>query len=220
MARKTFLLCGILSSLLYAGMTIFVAMQWEGYNSAAQTISELSAIDAPTRAVWVGWGAVYTLLVSAFGWGVWRLAGHERSLRIAGGLLVAYGLLGLLWPFAPMHARDVLAAGGGTLTDTMHLVLASVTVLLMMLAIYCGGSAFGRRFSLYSIGSLAVLAIFGGLTFLDAPGLAANRPTPWLGVWERINIGVFLLWVVVLAVTLWRDKAAADATSREVGIAA
>jgi hypothetical protein len=44
--------------------------------------------------------------------------------------------------------------------------------------------------------------VFGVLTFLEAPGVAATRPTPLIGVWERINIGVFLLWVVVLAVVL------------------
>ena len=51
-----------------------------------------------------------------------------------------------------------------------------------------------------------VLAAFGALTFLDAPRLAANQPTPWLGVWERINVGVFLLWVVVLAAALLRSR--------------
>jgi hypothetical protein len=36
--------------------------------------------------------------------------------------------------------------------------------------------------------------------------IAANPPTPWVGVWERINISVFLLWVVVLAVALLRTQ--------------
>lgn len=47
MARKALLVCGIVSSLLYLAMNVFVAMQWEGYSSASQTISELSAIGAP-----------------------------------------------------------------------------------------------------------------------------------------------------------------------------
>jgi hypothetical protein len=47
------LIGGIVSSLLYVAMNVFVAMQWEGYSSASQTISELSAIDAPTRSLWV-----------------------------------------------------------------------------------------------------------------------------------------------------------------------
>ena len=150
-------------------MTVFVAMQWEGYSSASQTISELSAIGAPTRSLWVLPAALYTVLVTAFGWGVWKSAGRNRALRIVGGLIAAYGALGLVWPFAPMHLREALAAGGSTLSDTMHIVLASVTVLLMLLAIGFGAAAFGKRFRLYSVATLVILVAFGALTFLDAP---------------------------------------------------
>jgi hypothetical protein len=38
--------------------------------------------------------------------------------------------------------------------------------------------------------------------------LQANLPTPWIGLWERINISVFVLWVVVLATMLWRTGSA------------
>jgi hypothetical protein len=55
-----------------------------------------------------------------------------------------------------------------------------------------------------------VLLAFGGLTFLEAPRLQANLPTPWIGLWERINITVFLLWVVVLAVRLLRGRETAS----------
>ena len=214
MARKILLACGILSSALYAAMTIFVAIEWEGYSSASQTISELSAIGAPTRLLWILPGAVYTALVTAFGLGVWKSAGRNRALRMVGALVVAYGALGLLWPFAPMHSRAVLAAGGRTLSDTLHIVLASVTVLLMLLAIGFGAATFGKGYRVYSISSLVILVTFGSLTFLDAPRVEANLPTPWLGVWQRINLGVFLLWVVVLAIALLRVR---DATAANAG---
>jgi hypothetical protein len=35
-----------------------------------------------------------------------------------------------------------------------------------------------------------------------------NLPTPWIGLWERINISVFLLWIVMLAAVLWRSATA------------
>jgi hypothetical protein len=204
MGRKVLLVCGVFSSLLYAAMLVVVAVQWQGYSSESQTISELSAIGAPTRALWMQLAIPYTLLVTAFGWGVWRSAARTGSLRVAGRLIFAYGALGVLWPFAPMHLRDALAAGEATPSDTMHIVLASATVLLMLLAIGFGAAALGRRFRLYSVASLVTLGAFGGLTFANASRVAANLPTPWLGVWERINVGVFLLWVVVLALTLLR----------------
>jgi hypothetical protein len=200
--RNFLLACGIGSSLLYGAM--IWAIRYEGYSLVAQVPSELTAIGAPTQPLWAALGPIYTLMVTAFGWGVWRSAGPNRAVRIVGGLIVAFGSLGLLWPFAPMHQRVVLAAGGGTLGDTLHVVLGGVTVFLMFLAIGFGAAAFGKRFRLYSIASIVVLLAFGALTFLEAPRLQANLPTPWIGLWERINISVFLLWVVVVATVLLR----------------
>jgi hypothetical protein len=177
-------------------------------------VSELSAIGAPTRPVWVLAAAFYTILVTAFGWGVWTSAGGSVALRRAGALIMAYGSLGLVWPFFPMHSREALAAGGGTLTDTMHIVWSVVTVLLMLLSIAFAGAAFGRRFRVYSIASLILLVAFGTLTFLDSPGVAAGLETPWIGVWERLDIAVFLIWIVVLAAGLLRTPAIAPAYVR------
>lgn len=66
--------------LLYVAINVFVAMQWDGYSSASQTVSELSAIGAPTRQLWVLLGIVYTLLVTAFRWGFWGSARRNCAL--------------------------------------------------------------------------------------------------------------------------------------------
>ena len=197
--REVLLVFGLVSSFLYVTMNIVSTLVWREYSSASQTVSELSAIGAPTRAIWLPMAFLYTALVTAFGWGVRQAAGESRALRTVGGLLIVYGLLGLIWPFAPMHLRPALAAGDGSLTDTIHITLGIVTVLLMLVAIGFGAAAFGRRFQLYSVTTLIVLLICGALTVLQAPAIGSNQPTPLIGVWERINIGVFLLWVMVLS---------------------
>jgi Protein of unknown function (DUF998) len=206
-ARKSYLVCGILSSLLYVATLVLAPMLWEGYSSTSQTVSELFAIDVPSRPLVVPLMLTYDVLVMVFGFGILGSAGRKRALRVAGGLLVAYGAVGLAGPFAPIHLRAALAAGEGTLTDTMHGIITIVLVLFMMLAIGFGAAAIGRRFRLYSIATILVLLLGGVLTGLDQPRLVANLPTPWMGVWERIDIGVFLLWVVVLAVALLRTQA-------------
>jgi hypothetical protein len=203
-ARRLLLLCGIAASLLYVAMNVVVPMRWPAYSSFSQTVSELSAIDAPTRAVWMPLGVAYTVLMVAFGAGVAASSRGRLAVRVSGGLLVAYGAVGMFWP--PMHQRAVLAAGGHTRTDTLHLVWAAVTVLLMFLAMLFGAAALGRRFRAYSIATIVTLLAFGALTSVQAPAVEANLPTPWIGVWERINIGVFLLWVIVLAVMLLRER--------------
>jgi hypothetical protein len=160
-------------------------------------------------------GVLYTVLAAAFGLGVWASGRGNFPLRIVGGVIFTNALIGLAWP--PMHQRAVLAAGGATLTDTLHIAWTVVTNLLFMLAIGFGAAALGRRFRLYSIATMVSLVGCGVLTGMDAPRLQANLPTPWIGVWERISIGVFLLWVVVLAVTILcvhEDVASDDAARR------
>jgi hypothetical protein len=200
--RKPLLACGIAASLLYGVMICVI--RYEGYSPISQTVSELSAWGVSTRSLWMVLGSLYDALMIAFALGVWASAGGKRALRMTAGFLLAYGLLGLAWPFASMHQRQVLAAGGGTPADTGHLVLAGVTVALMFAAIAFGASAFGMRFRLYSIATIVILLAFGALTSWNGSRLAANLPTPWVGVWERISIAGFLLWVVVLAIVLLR----------------
>lgn len=211
MVRKILLSCGILSSLLYVGMNIFVAMQYEGYNSASQTVSELSAIDTLTRPLWVSLANVYSLLMVAFGWGVWKSAGQSRRLRIVAGAIIINVVVGLFWP--PMHQREVLAAGGGTLTDTLHIVFTMITVPLFLLAIAFGSAAFGKRFRIYSIVTILVLILFGVLTGLASPRMEADLPTPWIGVSERISIGAYMLWVVILAIILFPAEKTKDSSA-------
>ena len=201
---KILLFCGILSSLYYVAINIFVPMQYEGYNSVSQTISELSAIGAPTRPLWVLLVSFYSLLVIAFGLAVWESAIGNRPLRNVAVLLLVYGVSGFFWP--PMHQREVLAAGGSTFADTMHIVFTIVTVILMLLAIGFGASAFGRKFRIYSTGTIVGLLVFGVLTGIDAPNISTNQSTPWIGIWERINIGIFLLWVIMLAIVLLKRE--------------
>ncbi|MGZ5220357.1 MAG: DUF998 domain-containing protein [Chitinophagaceae bacterium] len=204
MVRKFLLACGMLSSLLYIAMNVFMPMLYVGYNSASQTVSELSAIGAPTRPLWVALAVVYALLMIAFGLGVRRSAGRNRSLRIVGTVMIVNGVIGLFWP--PMHQREVLAAGGGTMTDTLHIVFTMITIPLFLLAIGFGAAAFGKRFRIYSIVTIVVLIVFGVLTGLDSPRMEADLPTPWMGIWERISIGAYMLWVVVLSIILLRKE--------------
>lgn len=201
---RLLLCCGVAAALLYAVVTALVPSLSPGYSSASQTISELSAIGAPTRNLWLVLTAPYTVFTVLFAWGVMRSARGNRRLYVAGLLLLVYGGCGLIWPFAPMHLRETIAAGGATGTDTLHIVMGAIVVLLMLGAIGLGGAGLGRRFQVFSALTVAVVLGAGALTGLEAPGISANTPTPWIGVWERISLGAFLLWTIALAGLLLR----------------
>jgi hypothetical protein len=151
-------------------------IRWEGYSSGDQTVSELFAIDAPSRAlvVWLLW--VSSVVALAFGIGVLWSAGQNQLLRVAGWLLVTVGVVDQLASFFPMYTREVLAAGGGTYTDTMHIFLTVVVSLLLLGAMGFAAVAFGWRFGLYSVATVLVLVVFGALTSMHACEVAGERP--------------------------------------------
>jgi hypothetical protein len=214
--ERLLLACGIVSSLFYAGIDVIGGTRWQGYSWIAHEFSRLSAIGAPSRPLHLVLSPVYTVLVVAFGLGVWWSAGRRRALRVVGGLLVVYALTSLLWPqFFP----EDLTAPVSAFTNAMHIILTGVTVFSWMLILGFGATAFGKRFRLYSIGTLLAVLVFGVLTGPQAAALAAGESTPWLGLTERMNIYSFMLWVVVLAIGLLRAQrtAAQEHNNRSKG---
>jgi len=201
MARKNLLLCGVLSSLVYASMDIVGGTRWENYSWLSQEFSRLSAIGAPSRPIHLVLSLLYSLLVIAFGLGVWQSSGRKHSLRVIGVALIIYAIDSWMWPqFFPEDLSQPVSA----LTNTMHIVLTVVTVLTWMLILGFAIAAFGKWLRLYSIGTLLAVIVFGSLAGSQVAALAAGQPTPWLGLTERINIYSFMLWVVVLAIVLLR----------------
>jgi hypothetical protein len=207
MVRKVLLVCGILAALLFVGSDIIAAMSWEGYSYTAQSVSELRAIGAPTRPLLIPILLLYSVLEIAFGFGVWRAAAQKRGLRIAGGLLIGLGVLELSGPFIQLDLGEAV----GSFTNTLHIIATVVTVLLLLLIIGFGATADGKWFRLYSYATIIVFIVAGAWTFSELPQIAANLPTPWLGVRERINIYGYMLWMLVLALVLWRAPAPAAA---------
>jgi hypothetical protein len=101
-----------------------------------------------------------------------------------------------------MHMRGV----EGTLTDTMHGVLTLVGNVFFLLAIGFGATVFGRGFRLYSIATMVLIVVGGVLAGLDIPRMEADLPTPWMGLWERMDAYAYVLWMAVLAVGLLRAR--------------
>lgn len=203
-SNRLLLACGIAGSVYFVLINMFVPLLWSDYSVVDQTVSELSAIGAPTRTLWLAVGWPYAVLYAFFGWGVVSTFSATRWLRIVGWLFIAYGAFTLYWP--AMHTREILAAGGATISDTLHLAWAGITVLFFVLIMTFSALALDWKFRIYTIVSVLLLITFGMLTSMQAPNVDKNLATPLIGVWERVNTGIFLLWVIVLAVILLKKE--------------
>lgn len=194
------LICGIASVVLYITATIAGAYVWPEYSSLSQSVSELIAVNAPSASIVIPMFLLYSLLVFAFGSGILMLAKENKALKFVAILIIAKEIFGVIATlFAPMHLRGDTPA----ITDDMHIVLTAAGVLLCMFpAIIISAKVFGGWFRFFSIAIILIFLIFGTLAGMDGAKIAENLPTPYVGLWERINIFSYLLWVIILSFKL------------------
>lgn len=202
--KAILLTCGILSSLLYILTDIVSVVIWRDYHYASQTISELFAVDSPIRTFVVICFIIYAFLIYAFGIGIWLTAQDKISLKIAATLIIGKEILGLAGTlFFPIHLRGV----EGNYSDIMHGIVTAVGVFLFMFpAMISGAVAFKGIFRIYSIVTMTLFIVFGILTGLMQPLYVANLPTPMMGIWERINIYGYMIWIVILSILLLKSR--------------
>jgi Protein of unknown function (DUF998) len=203
---RALLACGPLYAVLWVAANDLVAAGlYPGYDPLSQAPSELSATGSPARAFLTAVFPLWPVLTAAFGLGVRRAADGRRALRVTGGLLVAHAVVQLLWLPFPMTSRnDMRPDTAAAANDVGHLVLTGVTLALILSLFGFSAAAFGRRARLAAIAGAAIVVVFGALTGVQAAKLPQGEPTPWMGLFERISIAPWLLWMVLLAVVLTR----------------
>ena len=190
--RKGLLAAGILSSLLYIVATDGIAASmWEGYHRTERMVSELFAVGSPGRDFLVTIMWFYMLLFVAFGIGVWTSTRGNRAMRVAACLLMGYAVFNIVAGFFPLRLGEETSV-------PMHIAATAVQLVLMVASMCFVAVGVPGRLRIYTTASLALMAVMAVVSFIAAPG-----PDLLLGIGERISIGAFLLWVAVLAVTLW-----------------
>ncbi|HEX7019304.1 MAG TPA: serine hydrolase [Gemmatimonadaceae bacterium] len=216
--RRVLLACGVVASLLYIATDLAAGMRYPGYSFYSQTISELSAIGAPTRDLVRSLYAVFNALALAFCAGVvWAAVRDGRALRITAALLVAYTLFGWVgFASAPIHVRGADTSG----SDLPHAFVAGGVVVLLIATIAAGAFVAGRRFRGYSVATLLVMIAFSVPTFAYVPRVAANQPTPGLGILERVEVWAPMIWLAMFAVVLMRraGRGASTAAAESVTV--
>jgi hypothetical protein len=203
MARKALLVSGIVATVFRVATDIIVGSRWEGYSRFSQSISELGAIGSPTRGLLVPLEILYTGLMITFALGVWRSAGGGRAVRAIALLLAANMILSLgVLLFLPM----TIGAAGEASASVLHVVLMACGVVCFLLAIAFGAIGFRDWFRWLSIGILAAYALLTVIGTVVLPRLMSGPGGPSAGIQERTMVSGFLIWVVLLAMALWKTE--------------
>lgn len=200
--KKSVFTSGLIAPIIYIFTVVLGGALWPGYSHARQPISELSMASAPKLALMDALFLAYNTLLFIFAVGVLRLATREQNapLKVSGVFLVVCALSGMAMAF---FRQDPIGAPA-TFSGTMHLALAAVASLSTILAIFFGAAGLGR---MEETRSLRLFSRLMGLAVVVTGGLAAAGTSLFpqvFGILERLTIGAFMLWLMVISRRLMR----------------
>jgi hypothetical protein len=209
MNLKIFSFFGILAPLFYIIPTIIGGLLRPGYNHLSNSVSDLLVSGAPNKIYIVGPFTLYPIFLCIFGFGLFSVLRSQplplsSKTGLAGFILIGavIGLLGILtmtiFPQDPMGAPM-------TFPGLMHLILVTLQAFGAMAAVLLIGLWFRSNgfagYSIYSIISFALILITGIISIIGA-----SRGFHFIGLLQRINVGVILAWFIVIGIWFYNLK--------------
>lgn len=177
-------LLGIVSFLSYTAAVVFSPLAYPGYNWMAQAVSDLSAADAPSLALWNQLSALYNVCevvcatVVCIG-----MQGRKTKLLRTGIYMFAV----MEWISAVGYRMFPLSSGGyaGAFQDIMHMVITAAVVLLSIISLVLIIIAGIKNKSCRSYGICAGIALF--MMLVGAMGMKIV-PADYFGIIERFSV--------------------------------
>lgn len=203
--QQILLLCGIFAPLVHMATDQLAGRMLQGYSFAAQSMSELSASGAPTRKLVVALTVTATVLMVAFGVGVWRAGGQVLLPRIVAGLVMGNAALGLIaTAFFPTCFGERPAFGSA------GVIIMFLSVMCFILAMVVGAVAYGGWLRIMSVGIPVAYVLLTVLRLSTAASASTGGAGELMGIQERTMAYAFLFWVMALALHLLLSSRAVD----------
>lgn len=177
-------LLGVVSFLSYAAAVIFAPLAYPGYDWMAQAVSDLSAANAPSLALWNRLTALYNVCEVACVTVVCiGIQGKRTKLLRVGVYIFAV----MEWVSAVGFRAFPLTDSGfaGTFQDTMHIAVTGVVVLLSIVSLVIIIIAGAKDRSCRSYGVCAGIAL--AMMLVGAAGMKLV-PAEYFGVVERFSV--------------------------------
>ena len=200
--QKMLALCGMISPVLFALLSLIGGALRPGYSHVEHTISELFSPGAPNKLPLDIAHTTCAVLTTLFGVGVLRFirqSGHSTPVGIVGaGMIIAIGVVNIAT--ATVFPQDAWGAPA-TFPGEMHKVLAGVLALLsivstLLVGIWLHQSGVFAGFGVYSFITVGLIVLSGGFA-------VTQMGSPIMGLTERITILAGSQWTFVLALRMF-----------------
>ena len=199
-------LLGIVSFLSYTAAVVFAPLAYPGYNWMAQAVSDLSAANAPSLALWNRLSAFYNVCEVVCVTVVCIGIRGRRTKRLRIGI---YLFAVMEWISAIGYRMFPLSDSGyaGAFQDVMHMVVTAVVVVLSIVSLSVIITAGVKDRGCRSYGICAAIAL--GMMLVGAVGMKLV-PAAYFGVVERFSVFAATGFNAALGIHLFRGKNAGE----------
>lgn len=191
---------GIVAPVSYAMAVVIGGFLIPGYDHIYNSISELTASNVPRIPILFILFSIYNISLVIFGTYLYTNLQFipTNNMKAGAFMLILIGVLGLAMLYYVQDPRNMTM----TFNGKMHIVLASISSILTMLAMLMFGLSFRidkkfEKLTVYSFISLFILFITG-----IAAGISTAKNSPFGGLFERLTIGTFMQWILIIAINL------------------
>lgn len=205
---KKLMVFGIASPLLYVGVAVLGAALHPDYSHLSNAVSELLLVGAPNRLLLsLGMGLSSVCMVVGCIAVLVQTRGMGRVFRIAVALLLCTGGSGLftalVWPQDPIGTP-------ATFAGMMHIGLVAVAALSSIVAPVLVAIAVRQRAGWRWFFWLSLICAGLALTFGALSPMIIALDIPLMGLFQRMTIASFFLWLIAFFVKLMKSGAISD----------
>ncbi len=205
MDKKLLYFGGIFAPIVFLLNDIIGSIITPGFSPIIDAVSELTQAGSENAYLLSSLFLIAAIMLIVFGIGIVThyKYGYSKLLFFGGIFITILGIFsalsGTVFPMDPFN-------GDATFAGNMHIILTGLNIILIVLAIPMIGIGFYREkqwksFRLYSIITVLIMVIFGASTSV----LMMNN-IELLGLFERITIYSYQLWIFVLAILFIKQR--------------
>ena len=194
-------LLGVVSFLSYTAAVVFSPLFYPGYNWIAQAVSDLSAANAPSLAMWNRLSALYNSCELVCVMAVCIVIQGRKTRLLRGGI---YTFAAMEWISAVGYHMFPLSDSGyaGAFQDVMHMAVTALVVVLSILSLTLIIIAGAKDRECRSYGVCAGAAL--GMMLIGALGINLV-PSEYFGIAERFSVFAATGFNAALGLHLYLD---------------
>ena len=196
---RVFSLLGLIGVFFYFLHVLFGTFFYKGYNPMAQAISDLTAIDSPSRNIAMPFSMIYgffTVIFSTYFF-VYFKQKINKFVTFGAGFFCIMNFISFFgYTFFPLSE----AGYAGTFQDKIHMVVTVLVVIFTLLALILFIIGFYKAKSINYLGTISLCAF---ILLLVGAMLINILPKEYFGIAERINVYTVVIYTGILS--LWMN---------------